>query len=417
MRPKSKLMADKNNEINILDVLYTLVREKWTIIKIVGSITLIALVVSLVWPVTYKSSAMILPPKSGSILPGGLGGLLSGNLGQMGMGTATVNSEAALSILKSRSLQEEIIERFNYREVYGTDIKEVLVRQIDQNTSVDEQREGGFGFSPLITVSISFKDRDAERAQQVVDFYITRLKEIIRDINKTYAESSYRMVERRYQQNLVDIEAAELALKEFQEKYGIFEVEEQGRILVDNIAQLKAKSTELDIQIAVLRESYSENQAQLQNLIRTRQEVERTINELLRQSDTSDAAEEFVFFPLDRMPELALEYFRLYREVMIQNKVLEAIYPQVQYQEMMITGEGATIQIIDPPNFPTYKDSPKRALIVLAGMLFSIFLALIVVFYREIMRRGEEDDSGNYHKLRQILEELKFRKKPAETQS
>lgn len=405
--------GQEDSSVDLLDILIAIAKHKFFIAKLVFAITFIALIISLLWPHTYRSSATFLPPKQTNVLPGGLGGILGGSLGGIGMSSNQLNAEAALNVLQSRTIREELIRTFDLEEVYGSSIMEQLLRTVQNNTNISESREGGFGFSPLVYIQISFDDREPERARQVVEFYLAKLDSTVQVINQRYAQDAFDMINMRYLQNQADLARAEVALQEFQERHGIFEVEEQARILIQNIAQLKAKETEIDVQIDVLRQTVSDDQPDLRNLIRTRTAVQNQIRQLLDRSE--EGAGEFAFFPLQNLPELAVEYMRLYREVVIQNRVLEAIYPQLQYQEMMLQVNSANIQIVDAPNLPTYKESPKRAFIVLGGMLFAIFLSLGIVFYREIMERGRNSDSEQFRKLNELIEQLSLRsKKPAE---
>lgn len=396
-----------DNQVDILDVLISIAKHKTFIIKTVGVITVIALIISLLWPVTYRSTATFLPPKQTSVLPGGLGGLVGSAIG-MGVGTAQINAETALNILKSRTIREDIIRTFELSEVYREDIMEFLLKEVQKKTTINVTREGGFGFSPLVYIELSFDDREPWRAQQIVDFYLAALDSTVREINRNYAENSFQMVNMRYLQNLEDLTRAEEEFKAFQQEFGVFEVQEQARLLIQNIAQLKANQIELEIQIAVMRQTINETNPELLNLMRIRDEVSRQVDVLILESE--EVADKFPFFALTKVPEISLQYMRLYREVVIQNKVLEAIYPQLQYQEMMTRINAPTIQIVDSANLPTYKHAPKRAIIVIAGMFFGIFLSLTVVFYREVMDKGKSADSDYYHKIKDLTEHLSFRK-------
>lgn len=396
-----------DNQVNILDVLISIAKHKVFIIKTVGVITVIALVISLLWPNTYRSTATFLPPKQASILPGGLGGLVGSAIG-MGMGSTQINAETALNILKSRTIREDLIRTFDLAEVYREDIMEFLLKEVQKKTTINVTREGGFGFSPLVYIELSFDDREPWRAQQIVSFYLAALDSTVREINRNYAENSFQMVNMRYLQNLEDLARAEEAFKAFQQKHGVFEVEEQARLLVQSIAQLKASQIELEVQIAVMRQTINESNPELQQLIRMRDEVSKQADALIKESE--DGAENFPFFALSQVPELAIEYMRLYREMIIQNKVLEVIYPQLQFQEMMTRVNTPSIQLVDEPNLPTYKHSPKRVIIVIAGMFFGIFLSLTVVFYREVMDRGRSSDSDYYYKMKELAGQLSFSK-------
>ncbi|TVQ09799.1 MAG: hypothetical protein EA364_13380 [Balneolaceae bacterium] len=399
-------IPEKGNEINILDALVVMARGKWIIISIVVIFTVLALIISLLWPVTYKSTSKFLPPMEQRGL-GGLGGLV-GNVMQLSFGTERIKSDAILVVLRSRSIKEELIRKFNLQEVYGTDIQEHLLKKLDQNTQIREVREGGFGFSSIVAVELFTIDKDPERAYEMNAFYLAKLDSVVKAINRQNAEESFTVIENRHLVNLEDMERAERELQKFQEEYGIFEVEEQAKVMLDNLGELKSNSIELEIQIAVLSQSVDESNPELRQLRRAKHEVDQLYESYLRRSDTQ-AVKPDVFHPLFDMPNLAMQYMRLYREVIVQNKIYETIYPQYVHQKMILDDQRRSIQVIEEPNIPTYKDSPKRAFIVIAGFLFGLILSLIIVFWRHTLNRGRAVNSENYRKIIELKEALRLK--------
>ena len=397
----------KKDELQLLDALVVLAKEKMLVIKIVFLVTLIALVISLVWPKSYDSSAIILPPEQQQTFSG-IAGILGGMM-PMSLGSEPqINPETMLSILNSRSLRVALIEEFDLREVYGSNIMEELLLKLEQNISIVDTREGGFGFNPIISVRITVTDREPERAQEMTRFILDRLDETVKQINRQNAIERLEIIARRYQRNLVEMEEAELAFKEYQEKYGLIEVEQQANAIINNLAEVKANMIETEIAINVMQASVSENNPELRNLRRTHDELERTFNQLVQRSD-QEARTANIIPPMLDVPELALNYYRLYREVTIQNKIYETIYPQYDILQTIAATEKRGIQILDDAHLPTYKSGPKRAFIVLGGMVFSIFLALLLVFYRHTMEVGRETNSTRYQQIQELQEHLRFR--------
>jgi len=397
------------NEIQLLDALVVLAKHKMLVIKIVVSITLIALVVSLIWPKTYKSTATVLPPAQQRSMPGiagALGGLLPISLGS----DQQINPEVILTILNSRTLRVEMIEAFDLYEVYGSSITEELLISLQENIRIEERREGGFGFNPITSLAISVTDREPERAQQMAAFLVSRLDETVNEINRKNALEQFGVVRDRYQRNVEEMEVAENALKEFQETYGIIEVEEQARAVIETLAEIKARRIETEMMINVMRQSVSEDNADLRRLRRTLAELDRQYDEYVRKSD-QEARAARVLPPLLDVPDLALHYYRLLRDVTVQNKIYETLYPQYDFQQVMLEAEKRGIQIVDEAHLPTYKESPKRAFIVLGGMVFSIFLSLLVVFYRHTVETGRQANSDQYRKIVELQQNLFFRRK------
>ena len=403
------MSTENQKEINILDVLIVLAKHKFFIIKLVFSITLIALIISLVWPHTYKSNSTFIPATQQRGLPSGVAGMLGGTL-SLPMDFPRVNTEVFINVLRSRELREDVIREFNFFEIYESDLMEELLLKLDSDIQIIENREGGFGFNPIFSINLSFTSKDPELSRDVVRYILERLNRKVQEINLENAMEHLQLLEERYQRNLTDLEVAEDSLKRFQETYGILEVEEQAKQLVQKLGQLKASSIETEMRMAVLSQTVASDNVELVNLKRMREEYDRQYQSLLRQSD-GEAIRADAFHPLLDMPELGIRYFRLFREVQIQAKILETVFPQLESQRMIVSANQRGIQIIDPPVVPTYKDSPKRALIVLGGMFFSIFLALTIVFFREMMENGRKNNTENYRKMQELAGHFRFRKR------
>jgi tyrosine-protein kinase Etk/Wzc len=398
---------EKRNEVNILDAILVLARGKWVIVSLVLTLTIISLVVSFLWPVTYKSTAKFLPPVEQRSIGGGLGGLV-GSVMQLSFGSEQIKSEAMLIVLTSRSLKEEMIRKFNLAEVYGTEVMEHTLKALDSNTQIREIREGGFGFSSIVAVELSVTDKDPHRAFEMTTFYLEKLDSTVIEINRINALESFDVIENRYLANLSEMELAENKLRDFQTQYGIIEVEEQAKALIENLGELKSQSIELEIQIAVLRQSVDPSNPELRQLERAKNEVDQIYDRYLRRTE-AEAVTSDMFHPLFDLPDLGIRYMRLYRDVIVQNKVYENMYPQYIHQKMILEDKRRSIQIIEEANIPTYKESPKRAFIVIAGFLFGLILSLIIVFWRHMMEKGKEENSETYYKVNQIREALRIK--------
>ncbi len=401
------MSTEKQKEVNILDVLIALAKHKMFLIKMVFSITLIALAISLVWPQTFKSSTTFIPATPQRGLPAGIAGMLGGTL-TLPMDFPRVNTEVYLNILRSRQLREDVIREFNFEDIYRTDLMEELLLKLDSDIDISENREGGFGFNPIFSIELAFTSREPELSRDVVRFMLDRLNRKVQEINLENAMEQLKLLEERYEQNLTDLENAEENLKSFQEEFGILEVEEQAKQLVQKLGQLKASSIETEMRMAVLSQSVGPDNVELINLRRMKAEYDRQFRNLMEQSD-GERTRANAFHPLLDMPELGIQYFRLFREVQIQAKIMESIYPQLESQRMIVRANQRGIQVVDPPVAPTYKDGPKRAFIVLGGMFFSIFLALTIVFFREVIENGRTSDTETYRKLTELRSHLKFR--------
>lgn len=391
----------QNNTINFFDVLITVAKHKVLVIKVVLGITIIALIISLIWPKAYRSSSEIVQTRE-SI--GSLGGLLQ-NFSSISPGQNKVGGETILVILNSQSLKDKLISKFSLAEVYGTDIKESLYKTLNGVIEIEEVREGGFGFNPIVSVKIGVIDKDPERAQKMNQFILTELQEKMEAINVQSTRENLRIIEQRFQQNTNNLAEAEMALNSFQNEYGIIEVTSQLEALIMNLAQLKSTIVQKEIELRVMEERLEGNSNQI---AMTRQEIAAmrgTYNGLIRESENMAEVSD-AFYPLFDMPDLMLRYTRLYREVEIQNTIYELLIPQLEQQKLHLANKSSGIRVIDAADLPTYKHSPKRAFIVLGGFFFAVFLSLFIIIIKEL-RASENSEYSK--KMRALKEELSLK--------
>lgn len=392
----------KYNETSILDVLLILARNKWMLIKITGVITIIALGLSLTWPHTYKSTATFLPPKDQQV--GGLPGGLLGNLMQTQISTSKLNAESILTIMRSRSLQTDVINTMGLQEDFNSTIMEELLMKFNNALSISDVREGGFGFNPVIAVEVSFTSKYPERAQEVLEYVLAVTDSVAKKVTYKNNFERFEIVENRFHRNVEELAAAEDALKEFQEKHGLFELREQSVLMIEQLAEVRAAMTEAEMKINLLRQTVSSDNRELQNQIRTRNELRNQYDKMLQNSEGDVEVTGFdVFRPMTDMPELGQQFLRLFREVQIQNTIYEYLYPQYEQTKMLLDDSSRNLQIIDEAHLPTYKDGPKRAFIVIGGFMAGLFISLLLIGFREIARRGAEDEDGKYQKVNELF--------------
>lgn len=389
--------------VNFLDVLLTLLKYKITIIGLVFSLTLLSLVISLVWPQTFKSGSEIVQvQESGG---GPVGGILS-NLASFNISGSKVGGETILVILNSQTLRDNLIEEYNLSEVYESDVIEATRKILSSNLEISEVREGGFGFNPVVSVKIGVIDKDPERAQAMNQFILDELDQELQELNQQSTTESLNVLESRYQTAISDLLEAEQKLNEFQNEYGIIQAPAQIEALIQNLAELKATITQVEVELAVLERNVSSNSTIYRSKLVELEELRSAFDSRIKRSEDLSLVEDS-YFSLFDIPDLLLKYVRLQREVEIQQRIQETIFPQLEQQRLLQRNSSSGMQVIDEPNLPTYKFAPKRAYIVLAGFFFSIILSLIVVFFKEMTKDPESESSA---KIKKIKQELMFRK-------
>ena len=182
----------EEDEINLLELFLVLLRNKWLIFWFVFIAGAGAVVVSLLLPNIYRSSATIAPKEedqgASSALKslGGLGGMVVGELGLGGSGSI----EKLEVILKSRYLTYEIVKKHNLLPVIFSDLWNKDQKKWDTDEpptlqdayeTIKEKLLSITVDSNVGTVVVGFENRDPTTAKNIVGYYLTELSDLLRE--------------------------------------------------------------------------------------------------------------------------------------------------------------------------------------------------------------------------------------------
>ena len=261
------------------------------------------------------------------------------------------------------------------------------------------------GFNTIISMTISYTDEDPERAFELVKYYYEQVELKVEDINRRNVEDGYLLLKNRLEQNEEELKIAEDSLVSFQTRYGILEVEEQARAQIEGIAEIRTEIVKLEVEIGYVTEVLGENSSRLTDLKIRKKEFERKYNQLV--NGTENDVDEFdLFQSVSEMPELFIEYLRRYREVVVQEEIYKVLYPQFEQQKLNFEEVNSGLRIIDPALYPTYKDSPKRAYIIIAVFMFGFLVAVLTVLIQEWKRSIKENSPEDYDRLKKFSDTL-----------
>ncbi len=90
-----------------------------------------------------------------------------------------------------------------------------------------------------------------------------------------------------------------------------------------------------------------------------------------------------VLFPFKDMPNIAIQYLRTYREVEIQQSILEIVMPMYEQAKVEEQKSMPTIMLMDEATIPELKHSPKRSVIILGVLFLVLFILVPFVFWGE----------------------------------
>lgn len=210
----------------------------------------------------------------------------------------------------------------------------------------------------------------------------------------------------RFETNKRELFEAEDSLNAFQKKFGIIEIEEQAKAAIINIANIQTQIVALELQVNIATASFGEESNQVRELSIQLSETRKKYNELVYSE--SDYLESDIQKPLLELPDLTKEYIRLFREAQVQQELYKVLYPQYEQQKLNFEEIQTGLMLIDDPDIPTYKSSPKRAYIVIASFLFANLFATIVILFRAWKIDVAKNDEETQEKLDELRNHLKL---------
>ncbi len=334
---------------------------------------------SLLLPVWYKSSATVLPPSPGGseILIGGAGA--ANPLSALGFGGASEEINNYITILKSRRLRDAIIREFNLMEKYKAKTIEIALKRLDSKIDLEVTDEGAFMFSIL--------DRDSLQAKLMADAMLRELGTTTISLGIRAGQRNRRFVHSRIVSVKEELARVEQAMSEFTARYGTFGLPAQMAVVIDQLIQMEVALADAEIEYDIASASLDEKHPRLDSLRIQRDKIKAKVEDLMAGKGKSNLLPN-----LKELPDVAVEYARLTREIKILIALLEFLYPQYEQARLQEAKDEPTLLALDYPRVPQKKDKPKRLLIVLASGLFSLMISCVWVIIKPRLQFPDLED-------------------------
>ena len=195
----------EDDEINLLDLLIVLAKHKKRIIGATFAAALLAVGYALSLPNIYTGSTKILPPQqsqsSASAMLSQLGGLAGMAGGSLGIKNP---NDLYIAMLKSRSVMEKIVKRFDLQKVYEQETLTGTLNALEGSMTVASGKDG------MITVEVS--DKDPQLAANIANAFIEELNKLLQTYSLTDASQKRTFFEQQLRQAKDKLTDAELKL-------------------------------------------------------------------------------------------------------------------------------------------------------------------------------------------------------------
>ncbi len=373
--PITNHQSPDDSEISLLDLAIVLAKHKKLVLGLPFAAAVIAAIYSLLLPNIYTASTKILPPQSqstASAMLAQLGGIV-------GLGGATRNSsDVYIAMLKSRTVADNMIQRFGLMKLWEIDIKypSDAYKGLAGVTKITPEKDG--------TITIEVDDKDSKRAADLANAYVDELYKLTGVLAVTEASQRRLFFERQLAQAKDNLTKAEASAKQALEKGGIIQVEGQGRAMLEATARLRGQITVKEIQIGAMRAFATERNPEF---LASQQELEVMKRELAKMEGAGGAK---VKENSAINNSQGVDSLSLLRDVKYYETIYDLLAKQYQLAKIDEAKDSAIIQVLDKAIEPDRKSKPHRSLIVLLSAIAVGFLTVLGVFVKEASVRARE---------------------------
>ena len=392
---------NEETELNLVDYLKVLYRQKKMIMILVFSATLIILIYTLLSPKIYQATATLLPTMDHK--DGGLGMDLA-KVSQFASGfisTPTTSTDLFLSMLKSRTMAEAVIDKFDLLNVYRIKSRELAIRKLQADTRISLSKEK--------VISIVVETPAPKLSADIANYYIEYLDLLNRTLSTTSARRNRQFIEQRLNETKTNLVKLEDVMEKFQTKHKTVSLEHQAKAAIDAAAELQSKLTAGEVQLQVMQNYLSSSNP---DVIKQEMEVKELSRQIRRmeygakavakeykdEGTTPVSNDERLNPAFVKMPGLGLNLARLTREVKVQETLYTLLISQFEQAKIQEARDTPTVQPLDKAVAPERKSKPSiRGNVMLAffaSALSSIFIAFFLD-YLETVKKGKRKFSSS----------------------
>lgn len=356
---------------------------KWKNFIIINTliVALSALIISLILPKWYKSTASILSPKDQGFLNffGSSSQVLRGLTSFPRLGSISQNPNAYnyFAILKSRSTMESVVKKFDLVRIYEVSdgSMEKTIKELRNNVAFELQADD--------YITIDVYDKDPNRAAAMANYFVEILNDMSIKLATQEARNNREFIENRLNTTKANLKRAEEALARYQEQKGIMISPEQTST-ISALADLYAMKAKKEIEIAILEKTVTQDNESLQQLKLELKELDKK---------------------LATFPQASIESLRLYRDLAMEQKILEVLIPLYEQAKINEQKEVPILLVLDKAVPPERKAKPQRSLIVLSSMMLFLFFSVFLVFIMQAIL-NRKDSLRSFEKLQKFFSKI-----------
>lgn len=351
------------------EILRIFKRNKKFILFFNSAILVISVIILLLLPKWYVGRATVLITSQSNFNPlASLNNFLPGNL----LSFSNTNKDQYFILAGSHTIMDRMIQKFRLDTLYEVKYPEDIYAALKDDISLIENEDGS------LTIECYYKENPVVAAE-MANYLFQQIKELSLEIANKQAREYRMFIESVYNRTLDELKQYEDSLKTFQEQSNLYDVEEQTKQIIEIIASLETQKVGLEAEKAFLEKIQSPGSQSVSQLREKISALEAQINRI----ETSNY---YTGVALKDLPSTGLEYFRIYRNLKMKEKILEFIVPQLEQAKLEEQKNTIEIFLLDKAVPQGRKARPQRSKILVIIMLMSLMFTYIILKTKELYK-------------------------------
>ena len=379
-----------DEEVSPLDY-WRVVRTHLPLIVVLCLVAVLAaLLYSLSLPKIYESTVTILAPDERGGRGLGLATALAASgivqsVPGLSIPSLTPQRDIFVTILKSRTMAQDVVERFHLQSRYEVPFLSDAVKRLTGSTTVTLSRDG--------VISVKTEETDPQLAADIANFYMANLDQMLARFATTEAGKQRVFIADRLAETERELRRSEEALRQFQEANKVIALQEQARGVVETGAHLKGEIMASEVQLEVMRKFATDANPEVVKLKQRIQEMKRHLAQmhygqgwvLPAENHNPGEPRNEIHIPFAQVPELGIELARLMRDVKVQETVYTLLTQQLEQAKIAEARDMPTVQALDTAVPADRKSKPKIKLNMAVAGITSLFAGIFLAFFLEYL--------------------------------
>ena len=386
-------------KIDILDLVAVLYNGRKLIFGGTFLICVATAGLSLLLPNQYESVVQILPPKEQK-KGFGFADLLSDlPIPALRLGEKGTPADIFVATLKSPTTRRRMVDRFDLMARYKAEKMSDAIELLAERTVVETTEEG--------TIVVAVMDESQQHAADMANGYLEALDDTNKKLTQVGAADRLKFIQVLLKREEEEMGKAMKKLQEFQSDQNAISLENQAKAVISAAAQMQMDMMELEMtKNTLLNQGFSRSHPKIRDVEeRIRQHNQALI--VLRDGQSEETGgnqvgdftlDQNLFLPLREIPEVALAYADIEKEVLVKKALMQMLLQQEAEALIESNNTTNTVQVLDYAVPADEHSRPRRFLIVFIAGALSFFASTSYVvggsYVRRLKQRWDTDYAG-----------------------